>query len=184
MLRKIGLLALFFGMFAGCWIVAVVLIGWSRSSFPSLLLAIGSVWIVVASLILIGRQARPGPWLVIGLVVLAAMLLAPTQFFEHEPGGPPAIARNPALEFLLSQLLPALAPLMAALLVTSGFLSLPDQSVAEHGANIVSYVGAVEDQLAKNRYTVEVGDVKSLRTLLNSLRNLDAVFDAYRVTPS
>ena len=135
LLRKIGLLALFFGMFAGCWIVAVVLIGWSRSSFPSLLLAIGSVWIVVASLILIGRQARPGPWLVIGLVVLAAMLLAPTQFFEHEPGGPPAIARNPALEFLLSQLLPALAPLMAALLVTSGFLSLPDQSVAEHGAN-------------------------------------------------
>ena len=42
----------------------------------------------------------------------------------------------------------------------------------------------VEDQLAKNWYTVEVGDVKSLRTLLNSLRNLDAVFDAYRVTPS
>ena len=58
------------------------------------------------------------------------------------------------------------------------------RTFAEHGANIVSYVGSVEDQLAKNRYTVEVGDVKSLRTLLNSLRNLDAVFDAYRVTPS
>ncbi|HEY7397561.1 MAG TPA: bifunctional (p)ppGpp synthetase/guanosine-3',5'-bis(diphosphate) 3'-pyrophosphohydrolase [Gaiellaceae bacterium] len=58
------------------------------------------------------------------------------------------------------------------------------RTFAEHGANIVSYVGVVEDQLAKNRYTVEVGDVKSLRTLLNSLRNLDAVFDAYRVTPS
>ncbi len=58
------------------------------------------------------------------------------------------------------------------------------RTFAEHGANIVSYGGVVEDQLAKNWYTVEVGDVKSLRTLLNSLRNLDAVFDAYRVTPS
>ena len=47
-----------------------------------------------------------------------------------------------------------------------------------------SAAGVVEDQLAKNRYTAEVGDLKSLRTLLTSLRNLDAVFDAYRVTPS
>jgi GTP pyrophosphokinase len=58
------------------------------------------------------------------------------------------------------------------------------RTFAEHGANIVSYGGAVEDQLAKNRYTAEVGDLKSLRSLLTSLRNLDAVFDAYRVTPS
>jgi GTP diphosphokinase / guanosine-3',5'-bis(diphosphate) 3'-diphosphatase len=58
------------------------------------------------------------------------------------------------------------------------------RTFAEHGANIVSYGGVVEDQLAKNRYTAEVGDLKSLRTLLTSLRNLDAVFDAYRVTPS
>jgi guanosine-3',5'-bis(diphosphate) 3'-pyrophosphohydrolase len=58
------------------------------------------------------------------------------------------------------------------------------RTFAEHGANIVSYGGTVEDQLAKNWYTVEVGDVKGLRTLLTSLRNLDAVFDAYRVTPS
>jgi GTP pyrophosphokinase len=58
------------------------------------------------------------------------------------------------------------------------------RTFAEHGANIVTYGGVVEDQLAKNRYTAEVGDLKSLRTLLTSLRNLDAVFDAYRVTPS
>jgi guanosine-3',5'-bis(diphosphate) 3'-pyrophosphohydrolase len=58
------------------------------------------------------------------------------------------------------------------------------RTFAEHGANIVSYGGVVEDQLAKNRYTAEVGDLKSLRSLLTSLRNLDAVFDAYRVTPS
>ena len=58
------------------------------------------------------------------------------------------------------------------------------RTFAEHGANIVSYGGVVEDQLAKNRYTAEVGDLKSLRTLLTALRNLEAVFDAYRVTPS
>ncbi|MBA3843045.1 MAG: bifunctional (p)ppGpp synthetase/guanosine-3',5'-bis(diphosphate) 3'-pyrophosphohydrolase [Actinobacteria bacterium] len=58
------------------------------------------------------------------------------------------------------------------------------RTFAEHGANIVSYGGVVEDQLAKNRYTAEVGDLKGLRSLLTSLRNLEAVFDAYRVTPS
>jgi GTP diphosphokinase / guanosine-3',5'-bis(diphosphate) 3'-diphosphatase len=57
------------------------------------------------------------------------------------------------------------------------------RTFAEHGANIVSYGGVVEDQLAKNWYTVEVGDIQSLRSLLNSLRAVDAVFDAYRVTP-
>jgi GTP diphosphokinase / guanosine-3',5'-bis(diphosphate) 3'-diphosphatase len=58
------------------------------------------------------------------------------------------------------------------------------RTFAEHGANIVSYGGVVEDQLAKNWYTAEVADVKSLRTLLTALRNIEAVFDAYRVTPS
>jgi GTP pyrophosphokinase len=58
------------------------------------------------------------------------------------------------------------------------------RTFAEHGANIVAYGGVVEDQLAKNWYTAEVGDVKALRALLNALRNVDAVFDAYRVTPS
>jgi GTP diphosphokinase / guanosine-3',5'-bis(diphosphate) 3'-diphosphatase len=58
------------------------------------------------------------------------------------------------------------------------------RTFAEHGANIVSYGGVVEDQLAKNWYTAEIGDVKSLRTLLTALRNIEAVFDAYRVTPS
>jgi GTP pyrophosphokinase len=58
------------------------------------------------------------------------------------------------------------------------------RTFAEHGANIVSYGGTVEDGMAKNWYTAEVGDVKELRGLLAALRNLDAVFDAYRVTPS
>ena len=58
------------------------------------------------------------------------------------------------------------------------------RTFAEHGANIVSYGGSVEDQLAKNWYVAEVGDIKALRSLLTALRNVDAVFDAYRVTLS
>jgi len=58
------------------------------------------------------------------------------------------------------------------------------RTFAEHGANIVSYGGSVEDQMARNWYVAEVGDVKELRSLLTALRNIEAVFDAYRVTPS
>jgi guanosine-3',5'-bis(diphosphate) 3'-pyrophosphohydrolase len=58
------------------------------------------------------------------------------------------------------------------------------RTFAEHGANIVSYGGIVDDQLAKNWYTAELGDVKDLRALLTALRNIEGVFDAYRVTPS
>jgi GTP diphosphokinase / guanosine-3',5'-bis(diphosphate) 3'-diphosphatase len=57
------------------------------------------------------------------------------------------------------------------------------RTFAEHGANIVEYGGHVADQMARNWYTVEVGDVRELRSLLSALRNIDAVFDAYRVTP-
>src|SRR5919201_877422 len=58
------------------------------------------------------------------------------------------------------------------------------RTFAEHGANIVEYGGHVEDQMAKNWYVAEVGDMKALRGLLNALRNVDDVFDAFRVTPS
>jgi GTP pyrophosphokinase len=58
------------------------------------------------------------------------------------------------------------------------------RTFAEHGANIVAYGGTVEDQMAKNWYVAEVGEVKALRALLTALRNVDAVFDAYRTTPS
>ena len=57
------------------------------------------------------------------------------------------------------------------------------RTFAEHGANIVEYGGHVADQMARNWYTAEVGDVKELRALLQALRNIDSVFDAYRVTP-
>ena len=37
--------------------------------------------------------------------------------------------------------------------------------------------------MARNRYTAEIGDVKSLRGAAQRLRQIDGVFDAYRVTP-
>ena len=58
------------------------------------------------------------------------------------------------------------------------------RTFSEHGANIVSYGGSVEDGMARNWYTAELGDVKELRALLTALRNLEAVFDAYRMTPT
>ena len=57
------------------------------------------------------------------------------------------------------------------------------RTFSEHGANIVAYGGTVEDGMARNWYTAELGDVKALRSLLSALRNLDAVFDANRMTP-
>jgi GTP diphosphokinase / guanosine-3',5'-bis(diphosphate) 3'-diphosphatase len=58
------------------------------------------------------------------------------------------------------------------------------RTFAEHGANIVAYGGTVEDQMARNWYVAEVAEVKALRALLTALRNVEGVFDAYRVTPS
>ena len=37
--------------------------------------------------------------------------------------------------------------------------------------------------MATNWYVVEVGDVKELKSVLSALRNVESVFDAYRVTP-
>ena len=58
------------------------------------------------------------------------------------------------------------------------------RTFAEFGCNIVEYGGHVSDQMARNWYTVEVGDTKTLRSLISALKNIDGVFDAYRVTPS
>ena len=58
------------------------------------------------------------------------------------------------------------------------------RTFAEHGAKIVEYGGHVEDQMAKNWYVAEVGDIKALRALLTALRNVESVFDAFRVTPN
>ncbi len=57
------------------------------------------------------------------------------------------------------------------------------RAFAEQGCNIVEYGGVTQDQVCRNWYVAEVGDVKSMKALLSALRNVESVFDAYRVTP-
>ena len=57
------------------------------------------------------------------------------------------------------------------------------RTISEHGCNIVQHQGIVDDQMVKERFTVELGDVTVLKSLLTALRNVDSIFDAYRVTP-
>jgi GTP pyrophosphokinase len=57
------------------------------------------------------------------------------------------------------------------------------RTISEHGLNIVTAQCQVEDPMVRNRFVVEVGDVETLRHLITALRNVEGVFDAYRVTP-
>ena len=51
------------------------------------------------------------------------------------------------------------------------------------GINIVEARCIVSHPMVKNRFVVEVGDTQALKGAINRLRSIDAVFDAYRVTP-
>jgi GTP pyrophosphokinase len=54
---------------------------------------------------------------------------------------------------------------------------------AEAGINILEARCIVSTPMVQNRFVVEVGDTKALKSTVNRLRNIDGVFDAYRVTP-
>ncbi len=58
------------------------------------------------------------------------------------------------------------------------------RTISEHGCNIVQHQGVVDEQMVKERFTIELGDVRTLKSVLTALRNIDSIFDAYRVTPS
>jgi GTP pyrophosphokinase len=55
---------------------------------------------------------------------------------------------------------------------------------AETGINILEARCTVVHPMVKNRFVVEVGDTAALKTCIQRLRNVESVFDAYRVTPS
>ncbi|MBM3665998.1 MAG: bifunctional (p)ppGpp synthetase/guanosine-3',5'-bis(diphosphate) 3'-pyrophosphohydrolase [Actinobacteria bacterium] len=57
------------------------------------------------------------------------------------------------------------------------------RTFAEAGINILEARCATKHPMVKNRFVVEVGDTDQLKQCISRLRNLDAVFDAYRVTP-
>ncbi len=57
------------------------------------------------------------------------------------------------------------------------------RTFAEAGINILEARCTVNHPMVKNRFVVEVGDTRALDQAINRLRNIDAVFDAFRVTP-
>ncbi len=58
------------------------------------------------------------------------------------------------------------------------------RTFAEAGVNILEARCVVSDQMVRNRFVVEVGDTRGLDGAVSRLRNVDGVFDAYRVTPA
>jgi len=58
------------------------------------------------------------------------------------------------------------------------------RTFAETGVNILEARCTTVEPMVKNRFVVEVGDTQSLKTCIGRLRNIESVFDAYRVTPT
>jgi guanosine-3',5'-bis(diphosphate) 3'-pyrophosphohydrolase len=58
------------------------------------------------------------------------------------------------------------------------------RTFAETGINILEARCTVVHPMVKNRFVVEVGDTQALKTCVARLRNIESVFDAYRVTPT
>ena len=57
------------------------------------------------------------------------------------------------------------------------------RTFAEVGINIIEARCTVNPPMIRNQFVVEVGDTRTLDQAISRLRNIDNVFDAYRVTP-
>ena len=57
------------------------------------------------------------------------------------------------------------------------------RAFSEHGGNIVTASCRVDGEMVHDRFLVEVGDPETLREIVASLRQIDSVFDAYRLSP-
>jgi GTP pyrophosphokinase len=57
------------------------------------------------------------------------------------------------------------------------------RTFAEAGINIIEARCTVNHPMIRNQFVVEVGDTRTLDQAITRLRNIDNVFDAYRVTP-
>jgi guanosine-3',5'-bis(diphosphate) 3'-pyrophosphohydrolase len=58
------------------------------------------------------------------------------------------------------------------------------RTFSEAGINIIGASCATNHPMVKNRFVVEVGDTEQLKSCISRLRNVDSVFDAYRITPA
>jgi GTP diphosphokinase / guanosine-3',5'-bis(diphosphate) 3'-diphosphatase len=65
----------------------------------------------------------------------------------------------------------------------TGLLSDVTRSLSEQHVNIMSAtVSTTRDRIAFSRFTFEMGDPKHLSAVLRAVRNVDGVYDVYRVT--
>jgi len=65
----------------------------------------------------------------------------------------------------------------------TGLLSDVTRSISEQHVNILSAtVSTTRDRIAFSRFTFEMGDPKHLGAVLRAVRNVDGVYDVYRVT--
>jgi GTP pyrophosphokinase len=57
------------------------------------------------------------------------------------------------------------------------------RTFSEVGINILEASCSTKHPMVKNRFVVEVGDTEQLKQCISRLRNVESVFDAYRITP-
>jgi GTP pyrophosphokinase len=58
------------------------------------------------------------------------------------------------------------------------------RTFSEAGINIIGASCTTNHPMVKNRFVVEVGDTEHLKQCISRLRNVESVFDAYRITPT
>jgi guanosine-3',5'-bis(diphosphate) 3'-pyrophosphohydrolase len=58
------------------------------------------------------------------------------------------------------------------------------RTFAEAGINIIGATCTTNHPMVKNRFVIEVGDTEQLKQCITRLRNVESVFDAYRITPA
>jgi GTP pyrophosphokinase len=58
------------------------------------------------------------------------------------------------------------------------------RTFSEGGINIIGAACTTNHPMVKNKFVVEVGDTEQLKHCITRLRNVESVFDAYRITPT
>jgi GTP diphosphokinase / guanosine-3',5'-bis(diphosphate) 3'-diphosphatase len=58
------------------------------------------------------------------------------------------------------------------------------RAFSEAGINILGASCTTNHPMVKNRFVIEVGDTEQLKQCITRLRNVESVFDAYRITPT
>ncbi len=58
------------------------------------------------------------------------------------------------------------------------------RTFSEAGINIIGASCTTNHPMVRNRFVIEVGDTEQLKHCISRLRNVESVFDAYRITPA